>query len=312
MELFRLGDGINLVDLAPPVPCFERFLGTYVLHAEKVALIDVGPSVSLKNLLSALAELKIKPEEIAYILSTHVHLDHTGSAGAAIKQMPNAKIIVHEKGITHLTKPDKLWEGSLKVMGEIAREWGRPEPVSESRLIVADEGMVIDLGGIRLEILLTPGHASHHLSYFDRENGKLFSGEAAGIYFSDTGFYQPASPPPFDLRQALLSLNKLIAICPHDIFYAHFGHSADATVHLQAAKKQIVSWGRVISHHLETSDMSEIIDEILTLDNTKAALYQQSPERFKSEQVFIQNNILGFLAYFQREGAKVMDELSLL
>jgi glyoxylase-like metal-dependent hydrolase (beta-lactamase superfamily II) len=311
MEVFRLEPGISLIDVAPPISGFEGFLGVYVIQAEKVALIDVGPASSLENLISALAELKINPEDVDYILATHIHLDHTGGIGGAMKRMPNAMGIVHEKGKYHLTNPSKLWENSLKILGKIAQGYGEPEPVSEDRLIEAREGMVIDLGGIRLETLLTPGHASHNLSFIDRQKGKLFHGEAAGVYFPRSGIFRPASPPPFDLRQAFASANKLIATQPREIYYHHFGYSPDAVIQIKKYQEQLIFWSKIVARHPD-DDAEKILDEILTLDKTKEQVYRLPPKRLQTELYFMKNNILGFRDYFKREGMGVLGEMSLL
>ena len=206
-KYFRLEPGISLIDVAPPIYGFEGFLGAYVIEADKIALIDIGPTSSLKNLLAGLSELKIQLDNIDYILSSHIHLDHSGGVGGALKRMPNAIGIVHAKGQYHLVNPAKLWQGSLQVLGKLTQDYGEPEPVNENRLIAAYEGMVINLGDIKLEVILTPGHASHHMSFLDRESGKLFVGEAAGVQFPSLKGSRPATPNPFDLRQTFVISN---------------------------------------------------------------------------------------------------------
>ncbi len=312
MRIKEIERGIYLIDAAPDIPGFEELLGVYVIRSEKTALVDVGPESAQETLSTVLAELNIKPEEVDYIMSTHVHLDHTGGIGTALKNLPNARAIVHEKGKQHLVRPEKLWEGSLQVLDKVARAYRQPKPADEARIIEAQEGMIIDLGGFQFETLLTPGHASHHLSFVDRERGKLFSGEAAGVYFPDTDISRPASPPPFDLRQSLLSVNKMLAAHPKDIYYSHFGHSPNAVFRLQKIKEQMVFWGRVISKHLDNPDVDRIGEEIMTLDNTREAVYRQSPEKLDASLFFMRNNILGYLGFLKREGPGVMDEMALL
>jgi len=311
MTIINFGPNINLIEVVPPITGFQGFLGIFAIKSDKIALIDVGPDSSLPDLFSAMRTLKIAPEKVDYILTTHIHLDHSGGMGRALQQMPGAVCIVHEKGLYHLVHPARLWEGSLQVLKEFATGYGEPLPVPENRLMAAREGMVIDLGGIQLEILLTPGHAPHHISFFDRKNGRLFVGEAAGIFYPVPGLSRPASPPPFDLRQALLSINKLIALNPREIYYNHFGYSLEATARLQKFKNQLLSWGQIISHNLE-GDVMDILDEILTRDGTQKEFYSFSPDRMQCELHFIKNNIRGFKEYFQKEGTAALKELSLL
>jgi glyoxylase-like metal-dependent hydrolase (beta-lactamase superfamily II) len=308
MKLYRIEPGLSLVDLNPPIPDFESLLGAYILQAEKTALIDVGPTSSLGDLFAALAELKISPEGVDYILCTHIHIDHSGGAGGAIKRLPKARVVVHEKGLSHLAHPAKLWEGSLRTLKDVAKAYGEPEPVPEDRLIAALEGGVIDLGGVQLEILLTPGHAAHHVSYMDRKRSKLFAGEAAGVHFFKSGMTGTATPPPFDLKQALHSLDKLIAAKPRDIYYPHFGPAPQALERLLKMKRMMIDWARVIARRLN-DDPQAILEEIWSLDDTGEKIRRQAAGRLQTETFFIQNNVLGYLDYFKREGTGILAEL---
>jgi glyoxylase-like metal-dependent hydrolase (beta-lactamase superfamily II) len=308
MEIFRLEPGISLIDLSPPIPGFEGILGAFIIQAQKIALIDVGPTATLGSLFSALAELKIDPSEVAYNLLTHIHLDHSGGIGGAMQRMPNARCLVHEKGFFHLAHPAKLWEGSRQTLGKVAEEYGEPEAVSEERLIVAREGQQIDLGDVQFEVMMTPGHAAHHLSLFDRKRGKLFPGEAAGVFFPHTNIIRPACPPPFDLRQALNSVNKLIAAQPREIYYQHFGYSPNAMAQLLKYKERLIFWSKIVVQHLD-DDPQKVVAEILTQDKTRELVYSLPPNRVQLELFFNGNNVRGLQDYFRREGTDVLEEL---
>ena len=295
--------------MAPPISGFEGILGCYVIRSDKTALLDVGPTSSLPNLMQALDKLEVKPDEIDYVIAGHIHLDHSGGMGGSLKLMHNATGIVHEKGRYHLANPSKLWAGSLQVLGKLAEDYGQPEPIADDRLVTASEGMIIDLGGIKLEVFLTPGHAAHHLSFFDRQRKRLFAGEAVGINFPGIGS-RPATPYPFDLRQAIASLDKLIALQPETIYYAHVGYSNNALDKMLAFKKQLLRFGRVISKHLDdSSNWQEILEEIKRDDKELAGLYDMPPDRLAREMGFIQNNIFGFREYLRKEGPGVISEL---
>jgi len=157
-------------------------MGAYLFTCEKNAIIDTGPTAAIPDLLSALAGLGMSPEEIDYIVLTHIHIDHAGGAGTAIKEMSNAKVLAHSHARSHLIEPTMLWGASLKNLGNLALKYGAIEPIPEDRIVVATDQMKLNLGpGLALEIYLTPGHAAHHLSVFDRANGVLVAGEAAGV-----------------------------------------------------------------------------------------------------------------------------------
>jgi glyoxylase-like metal-dependent hydrolase (beta-lactamase superfamily II) len=172
---------------------------------------------------------------------------------------------------------------------------------------VADQ-LEIDLGNLRLEAIATPGHAPHHLSFFDRERRKLFPGEAAGVYFPDTGISRPASPPPFDLRRALASLDRLIALQPKELYYSHFGYSSDGLTRLKINREQVISWARTIAER-RNEPPEFIADLIIDQDNTRDLIYRFPPARQNTELYFVRNNVRGYLDYFKREGLGILKEL---
>ena len=218
----------------------------------------------------ALAELNISPEKIDYIVLTHIHIDHAGGLGAVLKQMVNASVIVHERGIDHLVDPTMLWEASVKTMGDTAIKYGEPEPVPRDRLTAATDGMKVDLGqGTVLEIYLTPGHALHHMSIYDRANKLLIAGEAAGT--CSNGFIRPSTPPPFKLEIALASIDKLLALKPQKMCYGHFGCYDHAVERLQSMRQKLLDWYDIARSTVKAGGNAE---DILTL------LRQKDPDLY--------------------------------
>ena len=108
--------------------------------------MDVGPKVTVPNLLSSLAKLGISPGEIDYIILTHIHVDHAGGIGTAIKEMSRAKIVASDRALSHLVDPTALWTASVKTLGELALKYGEIEPVPEDRIVAATDQMKLDLG----------------------------------------------------------------------------------------------------------------------------------------------------------------------
>ena len=173
MHTHQVSENIFLIDIK--TAGLDNLIASYILRAEKTIIIDCGPPSSIPNLLSGLKELDIKPEEINYIALTHVHVDHSGGAGLLLQNLPNAKVISHPKGAPHLIDPTKLWEASKNTLEEVAEIFGQPTMVPKDKIIIGSEGMTLDVGKNRkIEIIETPGHASHNLSYYDQDSGDLF------------------------------------------------------------------------------------------------------------------------------------------
>ncbi len=307
MKTYTLAHNLKLIDVAPPIPGFKKFIGIYVLKATKVALVDVGPSVSVENLMSGLRELNINPTDISYIFVTHIHIDHAGGIGKAIKQMPNAMVIVHARGRQHLIDPARLWEDSQRVLGKLVLRYGQLEPVPRERILVAKDGMLLNLGEMEIEVVDTPGHASHHLSFVDRKEGRLFAGDAAGFY--TRGLIMPDTPPPFNLEQALTSLDRLIRLGTTSLYYAHFGYTTHAADKLRYYKQQLILWGNIIADCLEKkANWQEMYNEIREKDDTFARIDSLSSNERRRELDFAKNGIMGFIGYFKKYGTEYIKQ----
>ncbi len=119
--------------------------------------MESGPTSSVSKLVSGIQELDIRLEDIEFVAITHVHLDHGGGVGTLLKFLPNAKVIVHSRGMPHLINPERLWLSAQTVLGFVSEIFGKPEPVPEERIIPVTEGM-FDLGeGAKLKVIETVG-----------------------------------------------------------------------------------------------------------------------------------------------------------
>lgn len=260
---------------------------------EKKVIVDPGPTSAIPNLLDALAQLKISPGEIDYIILTHIHIDHAGGAGTALRDMPRARVFAHSQALQHLVDPAKLWEASLKTLGDLALQYGRIEPVPEDRIAAATDLMTIDLGGgLVLEAHLTPGHAAHHLSLFDRQNGLLIAGEAAGVCVN--GSLRMATPPPFKLGETVASMDRLIALEPKTLCYGHFGCYGNAVNRLRLARSKLLAWHEIAGCATREGRSAE---EILVLlrEKDKELDYLDSLDKdaYRREHGLLINSITG-------------------
>jgi glyoxylase-like metal-dependent hydrolase (beta-lactamase superfamily II) len=147
---------------------------------------------------------------------------------------------VHPRGVKHLIDPAALTKGSIDTLGELIVKYGEIEPVAPGRIIAAEDSMVIDMGSSKLRIVLSPGHAAHHLCVFESEEGVLFSGDAAGIF--QNGLLRLTTPPPFRLKETLESLARLLELDPKIICYGHLGGYPDAKKHILEFKALLLRW----------------------------------------------------------------------
>ena len=284
--------------LLGPFPSFEPFLTTYLLLGKKTALIDPGPTSCLPQLLSKLDEAGVKVESLDFILLTHIHIDHAGGVGDLICYCPKAKVIVHPNGAKHVAHPEKLWQASLDTLGEVAVKYGKIKPVPEERIISAVDGMKIDLGEGSLSVIFTPGHASHHQSFWDGERGELFVGDAVGVYHPTVDAITPGTPPPFDPPKALKLLEKLVSLKPKTICYSHGGCVPMEKDTLERHRKQLFIWSKVVSE-MPNRELREVLEKLVGEDEELAKFTQIGKFEFERETFFLVNSVEGFASYFK-------------
>jgi glyoxylase-like metal-dependent hydrolase (beta-lactamase superfamily II) len=293
IEIVNVSPKFKVLNLELPGAGYLEFVAAYLFRGEKAAIIDIGPKALVPEVLSAVSQLGVSLPEFEYIILTHIHLDHAGGVGTLIKEMPNAKVVAHSRARPHLIDPAMLWEASLKTLGDVPLQYGQLEPVPADKIIDAADGMKLDLGaGLTLEVLLTPGHASHHLSLFDRANSVLIAGEAAGINMD--GLLRPNTPPPFHLEDGLASLDRLIALQPQKLCYAHFGCYDNGVERLKASHEQLIAWYELVKSATEAGKSpQEILSLLREKDKNLVYLERVSGYKLDREKGQLINTILG-------------------
>lgn len=234
--------GLYFLDLK--VSGERELVGAYILTSrDDVALIEAGPASSAASMLRALSELGIVAEQVRFILPTHIHIDHAGAVGTLARHLPYSWVLVHPRVKEHVVNPEAvLWPAATSVLGELADIYGKPEPVPRERLFFFQEGMEIRLGDLTLNVIYTPGHASHHMSIYLNEWQMVFSGDAAGCYIPSIDALLPITTPPFRFEQAMESVDRLISISPKRNAFTHFGMYEEAVALYERAKKKYALW----------------------------------------------------------------------
>jgi glyoxylase-like metal-dependent hydrolase (beta-lactamase superfamily II) len=235
-------DNLTCIDLdQPSLEGFRNFISSWLYRGEGFnLLVDPGPLSTIPRLIATLRSHGV--ERLDYVLLTHIHIDHAGGAGALLKEFPEAHVICHPDGIRHITTPEKLWEGSRKVLGTLAETYGEIAAIPTERIRFEET-----IGRTGVRTFLTPGHAQHHCSYL--LDDLLFGGEVAGVRCDvpDGIFMRPATPPRFILEVALDSIDRMIALAPARMVFAHYGLVENAADHLRIARSQLLLWVRGIA-----------------------------------------------------------------
>lgn len=221
--------GISVIDAQYHRP--GRAAIHLLVENEAAALIDTGTRFSVPGVMAVLAQKNIAPEQIAYIFLTHIHLDHAGGASEFMRQLPNARLVVHPRGAAHMINPVKLIAGVMAVYGEakFRQMYGEIKPVAAERVIEAPDGTVIELDGRPLRLIDTPGHARHHYCIHDARSESIFTGDTFGVSYREFDVdglefvFPTTSPVQFDPQAAHASIERLMALQPKQAFVTHFG-----------------------------------------------------------------------------------------
>jgi glyoxylase-like metal-dependent hydrolase (beta-lactamase superfamily II) len=280
----------------PSLEGFRKFVSSWVYKGESLTfLVDPGPLSTIPYLLGELRRRGVN--RLDYVLLTHIHIDHAGGTGALLKEFPEARVICHPEGVRHMVEPEKLWQGSRKVLGATAEAYGEILPVPQERIGFAER---IGQSGVRS--FLTPGHAAHHVCYL--YDGLLFGGEVAGVRCEvEKGIYmRPATPPRFFLETALDSIDRMIALNPLFMVFAHYGLAEKALEHLQIGRRQLLLW---IEGVAQTASMEEAGREeaffawLLEHDEVFRNIERLEPDIRVRERIFLGNTFRGMREYVE-------------
>ncbi|WP_334179277.1 MBL fold metallo-hydrolase [Pseudoxanthomonas sp.] len=237
--------GIHTIDAA-----FHRdhFDAAYlVVEQGRGAFIDCGTNHSVPHLLATLEHAGLAPEDVDFLIVTHVHLDHAGGAGLLMQHLPNATLIAHPRAAPHLIYPAKLVEGATAVYGEeeIQRSYGVVQPVPKSRVRIVGDGESVMLAGRPLLCIDTPGHARHHHCIWDERSRCWFTGDTFGLSYRELdgpngAFILPTSTPvQFEPVALKASIARMVAYAPDGMYLTHYGRVDDAPRLAQALYEQI-------------------------------------------------------------------------
>jgi glyoxylase-like metal-dependent hydrolase (beta-lactamase superfamily II) len=234
---------IDLLHLGRP-----HVIGTYVLLGDQPALVDPGPTSTLATMEAGLAAHGLALADIQSILLTHIHLDHAGATGTLLQRYPHLQVYVHPRGAPHLVAPEKLIQSATRLYGDaMQRLWGAILPVPEQAINVLSDGQVLRLGGRTLQIYDAPGHASHHVIYFDENSRAAWIGDTGGACRPGAAVARPATPPPdIDIEAWQRTLDTLGALDPTALLLTHFGPAYQPQAYIEDYRAALLDWAAIV------------------------------------------------------------------
>jgi glyoxylase-like metal-dependent hydrolase (beta-lactamase superfamily II) len=285
-----------------------RCIATVLLESEgHRVLIDPGPGSTLETLRRELQTRGLSANNLDAIFLTHIHLDHAGASGALVSENPRLPVYVHKNGAPHMADPSKLLASAQRLWPhDLQRLFGELLPVPAENLRNLAGGESLTVGAHKLEVVYTPGHASHHVSYFDHQEGVAFVGDTAGVRIEGFAYEMPATPPPdIDLGVWESSFAAILERKPERLFLTHFGFAENPSEHVLRFRERLHRWAGLAEQALgKAANDSEAMDAFMSA--ARADIAQSVPAAEVDHYIFnagLNLSFLGLARYLRKRAA---------
>lgn len=233
----------------------SEVIGIYLIpSSDGLILIDTGPETVYTHLCDAIRGAGFSPEDVRHVLLTHIHFDHAGGAWKFAEQ--GAKIYVHPIGLPHLNNPERLWGSAVRIYGDMMTQlWGTMEPIDTANLVAVDDGDSLDLGGVHVDVIYTPGHAIHHNAYHIGD--AVFTGDVAGVKIAGGPVVPPCPPPDIHIEDWKASIAKIRALEPAKLYLPHYGTVEAVEEHLTRLETILDDWAAWMKPHYDAETSTQ-------------------------------------------------------
>ena len=232
-----LGNGISVIDTGLVA---EDVVACYLIKEnDQAAIIETGNYLTCERILQTLSDKNLTPDQVQYVIVTHIHLDHAGGASHLMAACPDATLVVHPSGAKHMINPEKLIAASTQVYGEkrFTEMYGTITQIDSQRVRTMEDGEILPFGQRNLEFMYTPGHAYHHFCIWDDVDQSWFTGDTFGLCYKPLKLTpQPlliptTTPTQFDPEALKTSISKLLARSPRRMLLTHHGELSASDRH---------------------------------------------------------------------------------
>jgi len=278
------------------LPKVDTIFAVYFIHKTKGVVIEPGPTATVPSIQEAMKRLGMK--ELAYIIPTHIHIDHAGAIGNLARLFPHAKVVLHPAGAKHAIDPSRLIESTKMAFGDdFENYYGPVLPVPESQVLVSEDEETIFIEDRGLQVIYAPGHAPHHIAIFDQKTRGLFCGEALGLprMEAKSSPLPAAAPPSFNIEVYLATMERLKELHLRILFYSHDGTGINPQELISKVAENTRGFGDIILEALREEESTEVIDD-------RVREYISRHLGINSEGMDVRMTIRGFISYFRKMG----------
>jgi len=252
------------------------------IQGDEVAFVETNTNHAVPKLLAALERENLAPQQVRYIIVTHVHLDHAGGTSLLAKACPQATVLAHPRAARHLIDPSKLVASAKGVYGAARFEalYGTIEPIDAARVKSLDDGAEVPFGETSFKFIHTRGHANHHFIVHDPARSSVFTGDTFGLYYprlqrGKTFVFPSTSPTDFDAAAAHASVDVVKNLGVKRAALTHFGETED----LETAAAQLHEWLDISAALMEQANKGDPTEAENTIRAGIVAAMERAAER---------------------------------
>ncbi|MEM9692753.1 MAG: MBL fold metallo-hydrolase [Myxococcota bacterium] len=240
-----------------------------MVEKDAATIVETNTNFAVPRILDALAAAGRTPEQVEYIIVTHVHLDHAGGAAALMERCANATLLAHERAAPHLIDPSKLVNSATAVYGgpeAFHRLYGDIGPIDAARVRVMKDEETLSFGQRTLRFLYTRGHANHHFCIHDDRSNGIFTGDAFGLRYPQLQAhgllaFPTTTPTDFDGPAYRDTLRRIVDTGCDQVFLTHYGAYSDVAAMAEVVDRQLCEYSALVD------EADEMVNEDSDLDS---------------------------------------------
>jgi len=199
----------------------DRFVNLYVVDAGRVVLVDTGTKAAGPRIREGFRELGKEVADIAYVLLTHHHVDHVGTAGVW-KLEAGADLAIHQDDAKVLAGEERRRGTGVGVRGKVtafvAGLLSRAMAVSPVRAdrVLLGRGTV-ELLGLDFEAIPARGHTLGSCAFLLASEGVLFAGDAVNARGGRSAppWSVEDAPAAAETYRAIMAMTPAVVCCGH-------------------------------------------------------------------------------------------------